>query len=265
MGVDDVNQVRVIVTIERVVTRLMTSNFLRENMIFSGGFVMIKTSESNRFTKDLDAIIKRVSNKKLNSEIEKALLKDLGDGFHFWGVENKIMDMKSGYNGVRYSFYYKVGEPPKDLNQSTRERKIQLDVSIDFSLGRPPLNLELKSALDLYESLSWSVYPQEYIIADKLHALISRSGTSTRDKDIYNLAILLPKVKDMSGLMDAINFVFEKLDTDVPESLYSEVSTYNVRALKTIWASKVNISDGLLFEEAWEGVLEHLDRIDRSK
>lgn len=265
LGTQDVNKVRIIVSIERLIARLMTRNFLRENMIFGGGFVMIKTAASNRFTKDLDAIIKRVSNKKLNEEITAALDTDLGDGFHFWGITHEIMDMKSGYNGVRYSFYYKTGEPPKDKSSPTRERKIQLDVSIDFSLGRPPIHLELKSALDLYEPLSWSVYPHEYIIADKLHALISREGESTRAKDIYDLSILLPKVTNVPELMAAIEFIFNTLKTDIPNSLHSEISSYDTSRLHEIWLNKVDINEEISFSDSWARLLENLKRIDKQK
>jgi hypothetical protein len=86
-------------------------------MIFSGGFVMFKTFESNRFTLDLDAIIRRVATKELNSEIESALRTDIGDGFVFWGLKEEKLDMKSGYMGVRYSFHYRTGDLPDDLDK----------------------------------------------------------------------------------------------------------------------------------------------------
>lgn len=260
--VQDVNKIRIIIAIERLVARLQSRKFLRENLVFSGGFVMLKTSESKRFTRDLDAIIKRVSNEKLNDEVSSALNIDLGDGFHYWGMESEIMDMKSGYNGVRYSFFYKIGEPPKNQNLATRERKIQLDISIDFSLGTAPKNEILESALEIFEPISWSVYPHEYIVADKLHAIVSREGESTRAKDVYDLAVLLPKIESNNKLKKAIKYIFGLLDTALPTSLYEELASYNTDIFRTIWSNKVHSEDNMSFEEAWNLVLVELKKIE---
>jgi len=264
LGVGDTNRVRIVVALERLVARLLTRNFLRDNMIFNGGFVMLKTSDSDRFTRDLDAIIKKVSTEKLDKEVEKALSTDLGDGFHFWDLSKEIMDMNSGYNGVRYSFFYKTGLALEDLSKSDRYPRIHLDVSVDFSLGDPPAQLKLDSAIDLYDPISWSVYPHEYIIADKLHALISREGDSTRAKDIYDLSILLPKVSDFSQLNKAVVYIFNLLKTDVPNSLFDEVSGYDTTILENVW-KKVQLNTDVKFKESWERVLFELKRFDSEK
>lgn len=230
-------------------------------MIFNGGFVMLKTSDSERFTRDLDAIIKKVSNDKLDTEVEKALITDLGDGFYFWGIDKQIMDMNSGYNGVRYTFHYKTGEALQDIERSSRYPRIHLDISVDFSLGDPPYQLKLDSVIDLYEPISWSVYPHEYIIADKLHALISREGSSTRAKDIYDLSILLTKVLDLNKLGKAIEHIFEVLDTKIPKSLHEEVSSYDTIILQNIW-KKVQLNTDAKFSDCWSVVLKELNRYD---
>jgi len=77
----DTAKFQTIVVFERVVARLLTRDFIRENMVFSGGFVMIKSYDSERFTKDLDAIVRDVPTKKLFDEVKTALTTDLGDGF----------------------------------------------------------------------------------------------------------------------------------------------------------------------------------------
>ncbi len=218
LNVKDTNKLTILVTLERVVARLLTRNLLRENLIFSGGFVMFKTFESNRFTLDLDAIIRSVSTKELNSEIESALKTDIGDGFVFWGLKDEKLDMRSGYAGVRYSFHYKTGELPDNLYKPNYYPRIHLDIVIDGDRKIPPKKSEFESALDLYGPLSWSIYPPEYIIADKLHATFSRSGESTRAKDIYDLSLLLPQIQDVSELMKTIEYVFKVLATEVPVS-----------------------------------------------
>jgi hypothetical protein len=57
LGVDDVNRVRTIVVLERIIARLVTNSFLKEHLVFGGGFVLFKEFGSNRFTRDVDAII----------------------------------------------------------------------------------------------------------------------------------------------------------------------------------------------------------------
>lgn len=262
LNVKDTNKLTILVTLERVVARLLTRNFLRENMIFGGGFVMFKTFESNRFTLDLDAIIRRVATKELNSEIESALRTDIGDGFVFWGLKEEKLDMKSGYRGVRYSFHYKTGDLPDDLDKPNFYPRIHLDVVIDDDRVIPPKSSEFHSEIDLYEPLSWSIYPPEYIIADKLHATFSRAGDSTRAKDIYDLSLLLPQIDDVPELMAAVEYIFKILNTDIPDSFHSELSSYSPDTFERIWRSAVDFKSPVSFKDSWSTVLEHLKRID---
>lgn len=262
LNIVDTNKLTILVTLERVVARLLTRDFLRENLIFSGGFVMFKIFESNRFTLDLDAIIKKVSIKELSVEIEAALRTDIGDGFVFWGLCDEKLDMKSGYTGVRYSFHYKTGDLPDDLDKPSFYPRVHLDVVIGINREIPPRKSEFHSEIDLYEPLSWSIYPPEYIIADKLHATFSRAGESTRVKDIYDLSILLPQVEDVPDLMKAIEYIFKVLDTEIPASFYIELSQHPTSAFERIWRSAVQFKSPVGFKDSWSTVLEHLKRID---
>ncbi|MBI3901121.1 MAG: nucleotidyl transferase AbiEii/AbiGii toxin family protein, partial [Chlamydiia bacterium] len=45
------------------------------------------------------------------------------------------------------------------------------------------------------EDLSWSIYPIETIIAEKLHALINRGHLNSRSKDVFDLVAFLPTAK----------------------------------------------------------------------
>jgi hypothetical protein len=224
---------------------------------------MFKTFESNRFTLDLDAIIRKVTTKELNNEIESALRTDIGDGFVFWGLRDEKLDMKSGYTGVRYSFHYKTGELPDDLDKPNFYPRINLDIVIDNNRIIPPQKSELESAIDLYEPLSWSIYPPEYIIADKLHATFSRSGESTRAKDIYDLSLLLPKIENVPELMKAVEYIFKALATDVPFSFYDELISYSTETFERVWRSAVDFKKPVSFKDSWSTVLEHLKRIDK--
>ena len=43
MGIADVNRVRIILTLERVIARLVNNPFFKERLIFGGGFVLLKS------------------------------------------------------------------------------------------------------------------------------------------------------------------------------------------------------------------------------
>ena len=53
LGVEDVNRVRIIVVLERIIARLVANQFLKEHLVFGGGFVLFKEFGSNRFTQSI--------------------------------------------------------------------------------------------------------------------------------------------------------------------------------------------------------------------
>ncbi len=258
----DTAKFQTIVVFERVVARLLTRDFIRENMIFNGGFVMIKSYDSERFTKDLDAIIRNVPAKNLFKEVKTALTTDIGDGFQFWNIEEENLDMKSGYAGIRYKFHYKLGDPLPPDADFKHYSKLHFDVSIDTDKLMLPIQAQLTPSLSEHEPFSWSIYPPEYIIADKFHATFSRQGQSTRAKDIYDLSLLLPDVEDVPELMKAVDFIFTLLQTEIPKSFHAELSSYPTKALENVWLTAVEFRRPVSFKDSWSTVLEHLKRID---
>ena len=50
------NEIRIILSLERIVARLSHDPILDKHLIYKGGFVLIKTLGSSRFTRDLDAL-----------------------------------------------------------------------------------------------------------------------------------------------------------------------------------------------------------------
>lgn len=74
------NEVRIIVALERAIARLLRSRDLDEHLIFKGGFVLLKSYESLRFTRDGDALAVSISKEQLKDLVCKALAFDLDDG-----------------------------------------------------------------------------------------------------------------------------------------------------------------------------------------
>ncbi len=74
-----INELRIVLAIERVVARLEYSAELRSHLVFKGGFVLLKVLESDRFTRDLDALCKGIDKNDAQDLIKEALLTDLDD------------------------------------------------------------------------------------------------------------------------------------------------------------------------------------------
>jgi hypothetical protein len=62
----------------------------------------------------------------------------------------------------------------------------------DLGVGDPitpgPKSITTKPFISPNEGLSWSVYPFETIIAEKLHALIAHEDANSRSKDVHDPA-----------------------------------------------------------------------------
>jgi hypothetical protein len=83
----NINEIRVIVAIERAIARLSSSPDLAEHLIFKGGFVLLKYYESSRFTRDADALAVDISKENLCNLLQTALTADLDDGLWFGDVQ----------------------------------------------------------------------------------------------------------------------------------------------------------------------------------
>ncbi len=260
-GIADSNRMRIIVALERLVARLQERKFLSENLIFGGGFVLLKTSDTDRFTKDVDAIIKKVPSKKLFEEINKAIKVDLEDEFYFWDLQKKTLEKESGYGGIRFTVFYKTGPAIEETSKLDKYPRIHLDIAMGSEIGVPPVHESLESAIGIFEPISWQIYPSEYIAAEKLHALISRKGESTRAKDVYDLSIILPGCRNKKDLLDAINFIFNARATNLPHSLSEDLKSYDTELLEKVW-KKVQFSKKLSFGHAWKKLIDELEKIE---
>lgn len=68
------NELRVIIALERAIARLSQDKVLAEHLIFKGGFVLLKSFESPRFTRDADALARAIPKEKLKTLVQFATL-----------------------------------------------------------------------------------------------------------------------------------------------------------------------------------------------
>jgi len=257
---DDVNKIRTTVALERLVARIQSSSFLEDKIIFCGGFVLYKEGLTDRYTRDVDMISSEENQKQVVQEIKNAIELDLGDGF--WFGETIIEDIAEEveYGGVRFKPLYKVGTPFPTKENLKKLRRVHLDLSFKFFDVKLAKKSELMATIDQYDEISWNIYPLEYIAAEKVHAIISRGGLSTRSKDVYDLYFILDKC-DKTKLKNAITFTFNIRDTALEESVSVTLSSISYTGLSTNWKNVEFKGNKLEFDVCWQGLIHFFEKL----
>lgn len=257
MGVAFAN-LETIFIIERLVVRLLANEHLRKSLVFKGGFVGLKVYESPRFTVDLDALLVKSNLEKTLEETKAAAEKEIADGVWFHFEEQINLTAQGEYGGIRQVFRSGVGERLKN------PKKAQI-VNFDLGIGDPvtpkPVAADTPALLS-QEDLSWSVYPVETIIAEKLHAIVAHADANSRSKDIHDLAVFLPRA-DREILKDALEKCFEYRKTQLPKSFMTLLKELNTTVLERGWPSAVaSVVGAPRFSDAFEKVITQLTEMD---
>ena len=256
------NELRVIVAIERVVARLEAESELAEHLVFKGGFVLLKKIETPRFTKDLDALALGLPKQRILSLVQRAIDRDLGDGL--WYGKIMIEELRHvPYPGIRFRIPFQIGTPPKTLTGLNKLTQIHIDIVVGAPDETFPAQQEvMPSILGKSSSVSWLIYPPEYIFSEKLETLVSRGSSNSRAKDIYDLVQIFPMCHDQSRLVMAMKTTFSERKTQLPPSFYEAVFRFDVSALKRAWPNVGKSVSGLNFSEAWDALLQMLKKLD---
>lgn len=260
LGVADVNRIRTILTLERVIARLMNNNFLKKKLIFCGGFVLFKELVTDRFTRDADAIIAGVSREKLITEVEKSISLDLEDGFWFGDVLVEDISTESGYGGYRFKILNNVGTCPTEREKQNLKR-IHLDISLGVDLEDVALSSKIISTLSLFGPFEWKVYPREFIAAEKIHCLLDRGDLNTRGKDVYDLAQVLPVIP-IEQLSNAIKRTFKNRNFQLNE-FYNVCNKIDTEFLEENYHKTLLVSRNQTFSECWEIILKTMSELDK--
>ena len=242
--------------IERLLARLIENPKLNENLIFKGGFVALKLYESKRYTVDLDALSRKIPQEKLSEEIKSAVQHNLGDSVWFNFQETVDLKTQGEYGGIRFVFRAGIGEPLKDLK---RAQVLHLDIGSGDPVTPEPLKVTLKNMLSTGE-LTWLVYPIETMIAEKLHALMSRLEFNSRSKDIMDLSLLLPQA-DSKTLKKAIERTFHYRELEVPVDFGSALESIDLSILRKGWKkATASVPQALSFDDAFKKMLSEVKK-----
>ena len=189
-----INEIRVIVALERLIARLSQNRELAEYLIFKGGFVLLKNYESKRFTRDADALATTISKVKLKDLVCTAMSNDLDDGLWYGDVKVQELEEQGEYGAYRFDCAFQIGEP--DIKKVHKFSRVHLDVGFSDKLPLKPADQVMPSILKHEGPVTWKVYPVEYIIAEKVQTLFDRGSANSRAKDIHDLVYLFPRCRN---------------------------------------------------------------------
>lgn len=254
------NELRIIVALERVTARLTASKGLADHLIFKGGFVLLKIHESTRFTRDTDALAVSVSKEKLSDLASKALATDLDDGLWFGDLHVEELTEQGEYGAYRFDCAFHIGKPdPRKIKNLSR---IHIDIGFSDRLLEKPARQAMPSVLSNQEPVTWRVYPLEFIVAEKIQTLFDRGSANSRAKDVYDLNYLIPRCANQEALRAAIVQTFENRGTTLPASFEKDASQIDITLLSRSWRS-VEIKNKTDFGSIWKKLLGDFKIIDR--
>ena len=256
------SQIRVIVAIERVIARLEAAPRLRDHLLFKGGFVLLKTIESARFTRDLDALAFDIDQKKAMELIKNALEHNIHD--ELWFVDTRVEPVpnQGEYGGLRANCGFHIGKEPPEKATFEKLSRLHIDIGIGDevpahakrSIARMPT--VLGSA-----PLSWRVYPLEFIFAEKLQTLLARGSANSRAKDVYDLVEIFPRCKSSADIARAVRVVCQKRNTRLPENLVEVVGRIDRGVLTAAWGSVDVAGKAPAFKDCWDQLMALLTKL----
>lgn len=259
-NIPNVERARVILCLERIIARLMQDKYLCSKLIFGGGFVIYKMLHSLRFTVDVDAVISGVDKKELITKINEALSIDLDDGFWFGEPRVKELEISSGYGGIRFKIPYKAGLPHPKEKELPKLRSVQLDISLGANLEDVARKEIMLSTLNIFSGVEWSIYPMEFICAEKIHALYSKGDLNTRGKDIYDLALLLPKIEKAKLKKALVKTFFNRKDS--LNNIYENIVEIDTSYLCENYLKLFPESSKEDFKDKWRLLVEKIKVLD---
>jgi len=238
--------------LERLVARLVADETLHKHLIFKGGFVGLRVYDSLRYTVDVDALVVKADVSTTLEQARKRVESDLDDGVWFRFEDQVDLATQGEYGGIRQVYRAGIGEVLKNLKKA---RIVHFDIGIGDPVTPGPLKVETPSLVSPNDGLSWSVYPIETIIAEKLHALIARGSINSRSKDVYDLAAFLPKA-DAKVLGKALKRCFDHRSTELPQNLAATLRAIDTKSLERGWISATaSIPNRPEFETTFETVV----------
>jgi hypothetical protein len=247
--------------IERLVARLVAEKKLSQHLVFKGGFVGLRVYGSPRYTIDLDALLVKADVDSTLALAKQRAESEADDGVWFRFESQVDLATQGEYGGIRQVYRAGIGEILTNI------KKAQI-VNFDMGIGDPvtpgPKKTETPSYFPQNEDISWSVYPIETIIAEKLHALISHGDANSRSKDVHDLAVFLPKA-DAAILSEALKRSFVHRGTELPRAFSKTIANINTTRLEQGWANAMSsVPNATSFKEAFAALTQYMAELEKA-
>jgi len=260
ISVLSVNELRIIVAIERLIARIDYYKPLETKLIFKGGFVLLKAYNSLRFTRDIDALAVEISKDQLIKDISEALSVDLEDGISF--APFTVKDLTHGdYGGFRFIVPFQIGDLPKEEHKIKKLSCLHFDVAFDDKINRF-VNSSLKELIPQEKPISWSIYPIENIFAEKLQTLVSRESFNSRAKDLYDIVLISEQIGELKKAIPFIQNIFKNRNTEIPKSFSNFFNNLDLSLLEKSWNSVTLLGMNMSFKECCVELNKILKNID---
>jgi len=143
-------------------------------------------------------------------------------------------------------------------------QKIHFDLGIGDVVIPSPIKMRTPELIS-DGKLSWSVYPMETIIAEKIHALVDRDEYNSRSKDIFDIAYYLPQA-DLTILTKVIESCFELRQTIMPDNLSEHIKNIDTSILKKGWNNAVStLYNPPKFDDSYSLIIKLLAQVNVRK
>ncbi|MCB9228817.1 MAG: nucleotidyl transferase AbiEii/AbiGii toxin family protein [Deltaproteobacteria bacterium] len=142
-----------------------------------------------------------------------------------------------------------------------RAQKYHVDLGVGDAVHPEARKVETPSISQEHTPLSWSVYPIETIISEKLHAVINLGSGNSRSKDIYDLSLLLPKA-DPALLPESLKRTFANRKTILPRDLMATLRNIDLQMIRRGWPSATApIANAPTLDKAWGIIIQKVEEL----
>lgn len=234
---------------EEFLRKLSVTRYV-ENLVLKGGmFIYTLTEFQSRPTRDIDFLMRRLSNDldSLEKTMKEICAADTGNDFivlEVLGTERITVEKK--YPGVKTKFRGHIGNVRVPFS---------IDVGIDDVIVPGPLRRTVATRLPDFAAPEIYTYSLESTIAEKFDAVLQRMGTTSRMKDFYDI-YYLSGIFDFDGatLAKAMQATMEHRGRELDPNAFGEIAEFVHNDFLNIqWKAYEPAQDtGLTFEEALE-------------
>jgi hypothetical protein len=189
----------------------------------------------------------------------KAAIEDTLFDDGVWFVSEEFVDLKTQgeYGGSRLVFRAGIGEPIQNVKKA---QIINVDFAIGDSIIPAPIPTETPFILG-NGSLTWTVYPPETTVSEKLHAMITLGDANSRSKDLFDINFLLPKC-NAKLLQIALVNTFKSREDDPPKDLINQIKKIDTTVLRRGWRRAIGgLAEEHNFDETFAQMIKKLEEI----